>query len=113
MFKFIVRNTNNYELQKTTTMHNNTVHTHMIEIITEKWNDDYYFPVWVCLEASNLFYKLNSYYLILCNHSGTKHTKLLSLLKWWLMCHQKSRMNKGKIKLMQKDGIMNYYVQTA
>lgn len=39
MFKFIVRNTNNYELQKTTTMHNNTVHTHMIEIITEQKNE--------------------------------------------------------------------------
>lgn len=39
MFKFIVRNTNNYELQKTTTMHNNTVHTHMIELITEQKNE--------------------------------------------------------------------------
>lgn len=39
VFKFIVRNTNNYELQKTTTMHNNTVHTHMIEIITEQKNE--------------------------------------------------------------------------
>lgn len=39
MFKFIVRNTNNYELQKTTTMRNNTVHTHMIEIITEQKNE--------------------------------------------------------------------------
>lgn len=36
VFKFIVRNTNNYELQKTTTMHSNTVHTHMIKIITKQ-----------------------------------------------------------------------------
>lgn len=34
VFKFILRNTNNYELQKTT-----TVHTHMIEIITKQKNE--------------------------------------------------------------------------
>lgn len=39
VFEFIVRNTNNYELQKTTTMRNNTVHTHMIEIITKQKNE--------------------------------------------------------------------------
>lgn len=81
VFKFIVRNTNNYELQKTTTMRNNTVHTHMIEIITEQKSE--MMPITsqcvVCLEVSNLFYKLNSYYWILYNNSGTKHTKLLSL----------------------------------
>lgn len=81
MFKFIVRNTNNYELQKTTTMHNNTVHTHMIELITEQKNEMMTITSQyvVCLEASNLFGELNSYYWISYNRSGTKRTKLLSL----------------------------------
>lgn len=59
-------------------MCNNTVHTHMIEIITEQKNEMMTITSQyvVCLEASNLFYKLNSYYWILYNCSGTKHTKL-------------------------------------
>lgn len=81
MFKFIVRNTNNYELQKTTTMRNNTVHTHMIEIITEQKNEmtTITSQYVACLEASSLLYKLNSHYRILYNCSGTKCAKLLSL----------------------------------
>jgi len=65
-------------------MHNNTIHTHMIEIITEQKNEVMTITSQyvICLEASNLFYKLNSYYWISYNRSETKHTKLSSL-PWW------------------------------
>lgn len=68
-FKFIVRNTNNYELQRTTTMHYNTVHTHMIKIITKQKKEMMTSQYVVCLEAFNIFYKLNSCYWILYNCS--------------------------------------------
>lgn len=71
-FQFIVRNTNNYELQRTTTMHSNTVHTHMIEIITKQKKEMITSQYVVCLEASNIFYKLNSCYWILYKHSVPK-----------------------------------------
>lgn len=68
-FKFIVRNTNNYELQRTTTMHYNTVHTHMIKIITKQKKEMMTSQYVVYLEAFNIFYKLNSCYWILYNRS--------------------------------------------
>lgn len=75
VFKFIITNTNNYELQKMTTMCNNTLRTHMLEIITKQKNEmmDITSQYVVCFETFNLFYKPNSFYWISYNHSGTKH----------------------------------------
>lgn len=53
-------------------MHNNTVRTHMIKIITKQKKETMASQYVVCLEASNIFYKLNSCYWILYKHSEPK-----------------------------------------